>query len=703
MPQAIIRARRKISRRVGAGIIFLTVICAILLVVTVWLFAGLQERSRVVAQSVREDAVWAAFQTDREAARLVEAVLDRADPEQVPLRFDLLYSRVGLLSGGSYAIAFGDSPGLATVAAEVKRLVLALTPLFDDIAAGHADIDAHWSEILLRSQEIRQATGALLTSANAAVNAMRVSERQEALATYWRIGSAVTALTLILSMIVTLLVIQLRHISRSGREIELLSQRNARIAKQAQAASRAKSSFLATMSHEIRTPLNGIIGMAEILDTTALSPEQRQNLNIIRQSGDVLLDVINDILDYSKLEAGAMTTDPRPFALADVMESIRAIMEPRARQAGIAIDFSYPAVTVTTDPARFRQILINLIGNAIKFTPAGAVTITTDIGDDRLCCAVADTGAGIAESDLPRLFREFSQLDSSTTRQHGGTGLGLAICKRLTTALGGTIGVESELGKGSRFWVDLPVTSVAPAVAPVVSPTPTPSCAQSGRVLVVDDNAVNRTVAGALLERLGHKVVFAGNGEEALAAIGLESFAFIFMDMQMPVLDGLEATRRARALGVATPIIGLTANAFDSDREACLDAGMDGFVAKPVTREKLVAALGLAQANGPQASVAGAPEVDVQYRQGLVDELGQPAFDDLVTQFRRDATRLVADATRALAAADGKGVDTALHTLKGASLTLGFRGLAERAEQARELPLDASRLKALLPLVECVR
>lgn len=692
-----IKTRRMVSRRVGAGIIVLSALSAFLLVATVGLFAGLQERQEYVARSVREDAIWAAFQADREAARLVEATLGEGNRavDEVILHFDLLYSRIGLLGSGKYAITFEGASGIADNALSVTEGVLALTPVVDALIANPTLFPSQRQTILAEARAIQAATGNLLISANAAINAMRVGERQAALAVYWRIGAAVTALTLVLVMIVVLLAAQLIHIARTGREIELLSRRNERIAKKAQAANRAKSDFLATMSHEIRTPLNGIIGMADILEASDLSIEQKANLTVIRQSGDILLDVINDILDYSKLEAGAMTVEPHSFSMPEMMDSIRTMMEPRAYHAGIAIHFDYPEVTLTSDAGRLRQILINFTSNALKFTASGQVDVRAVLRGDRLICSVRDTGPGITEADMARLFREFSQLDSSSTRAHGGTGLGLAISKRLAEALGGEVGVTSEPGLGSTFWVDLPVTEVRQLTWIVAEETTRNVNKCTGDVLVVDDNAINRKVGGGLLERMGYRVAFAENGAAALDAMARTAYRFVLMDMQMPVMDGIEATKRARAKGHAAPIIGLSANAFDSDRDACLSAGMDEFIAKPITREKLAAAFSAVTPLTPAGPSLG--QIDLTYQASLIEELGKPVFDELVQRFARDAETLLAQASRSAASEDVEALDHALHTLKGAALTLGFRALGESAEIMRREGFDPDRLRNQFP------
>lgn len=268
MPRAIIWARRAVSRRIGLGIVILTILSVALLTSVIWLFVGLNERQAAVQASVREDMVWAAYQADREAARLIEAIqnaMGSGDVAQVTKRFDLLYSRTQLLAQGSYADMFGASSAVQELAAAAGSRIRELVPAMDAVVADPAAFAASHNDILQRADAARKATGELLVATNAAINLLRLAERDETLTTYWRIGSSVAALTCALVLIVALLGVQLFHISRSGGEMELLSRRNERVARQAKSASAAKSAFLATMSHEIRTPLNGIIGMTELL------------------------------------------------------------------------------------------------------------------------------------------------------------------------------------------------------------------------------------------------------------------------------------------------------------------------------------------------------------------------------------------------------------------------------------------------------
>lgn len=695
MHRRIVSARSRVSKRVGIGIVVLTLLSFALLAATVWLFVGLRDSRETVARSIREDAVWAAFQADREAARLVEAILAAqvtGDVAEISLRFDLLYSRLGLLQSGKYEITFGEESGVGDKAAAVVALVPGLDADVASLSEQGTPSAALLTAMLKDARTIRAATGELIVAANSAVSDLRVAERDASLNTYVQIGLAVAGLLIVLVLIVGLLVIQLRQILQTGRAMERLSEQHAKTALDAEAANRAKSAFLATMSHEIRTPLNAIIGMADLIRLSGLTPDQTSQLGIIRQAGDVLLDVINDILDYSKLEAGAVTIERQPSSLPELMSSVDSIMAPRAFAAGLTFEISHPAVMVTVDAARLRQVLLNLVGNAIKFTRQGSVSVAAHLVGNDLRIEVSDTGPGISTEQFSKLFRDFSQLDSSSTRAFGGTGLGLAICKRLAEAMGGTIGVTSEVGHGSTFWVQLPVAPVSDVVAAAVSaPSPTARAAFSGTVLVVDDNDVNRQVAGGLLRSLGLEVDCAADGQMALDRMAGRRYDLVLMDMQMPVLDGLAATQAARERGDTTPIVGLTANAFQSDRDACIAAGMNDHLAKPVTRDKLARLLGKrwgAVEPPPAIEHPSVPEVDDDQQRTLREELGDAMFGDLVAAFVDDGLRLISDAKAAASSGDHARYDALLHTLKGAALTMGYSRVGAAAAEYRNRPLE---------------
>ncbi len=370
--------------------------------------------------------------------------------------------------------------------------------------------------------------------------------------------------------------------------------------ERAEASTRAKSEFLAMMSHEIRTPMNGILGMVQLLDFTALTDEQRGYVNTIRSSGDTLLVLINDILDFSKIEAGQLELEHRSFSLVPTLQATLAPFRPQAQAKGLALSMDVaPDLPrhVCGDRTRLKQILSNLVGNAIKFTETGHVRIRVAgqlDTQDRLTLRieVADTGIGIPPERRDRLFKPFSQVDSSTTRRYGGTGLGLAICARLCEAMGGGIGVVSEPGKGSafRFKLKMDIARGVPETAPGALPpsTPAPLHPQADThpsgplVLVVDDDRINRTLAVAMLGKLGVRAEAVDCGEDAVLRVTAGDVDVVLMDMQMPGMDGVQATHFIRNLEVRQPhIIALTANAFDSDRDRCLAAGMDDFMAKP--------------------------------------------------------------------------------------------------------------------------
>lgn len=370
------------------------------------------------------------------------------------------------------------------------------------------------------------------------------------------------------------------------------------------AADRAKSEFLSVMSHELRTPLNGVLGFASLLKATPLNPEQIGYIETIETSGGRLVSLVNDILDISELEVGKIQIEPSTFAARPFLEKLHAEYRTLADQKNLRyeliIEDPVPQ-TLHTDPTRLRQILGNFLSNAVKFTEAGRVRLRAKATHEgatwEWLFTVEDTGPGIDAGELPKLFQPFHQVDSSNSRRHGGTGLGLAISRRMTKRLGGQLVLQSEVGYGSIFGLLLPSPADAP---PSSSATQSAAAAHSGgrlaakRVLVVEDNAVNRKLCGLQLKRLGCVVSYAETGEEALSKLSTEQFDAILMDIQLPDLDGYDTTRRIRAAekdGVSQAIIALTANAMPEDRRRCLDAGMNDFLSKPLQFETLAETL----------------------------------------------------------------------------------------------------------------
>jgi signal transduction histidine kinase/CheY-like chemotaxis protein/ligand-binding sensor domain-containing protein len=505
-----------------------------------------------------------------------------------------------------------------------------------------------------------------------------------------------------------------RRLAETVDELER-SEKKARTAKEeADRANRLKSEFLANMSHEIRTPMNAVIGMSSILAGSRLTSEQSDYVGTIRSSGESLLALLNDILDFSKIEAGKLTIEASPFALRPCVEEAVALLASQAARKrlkiGCLIDPAVPAV-IESDATRLRQILVNLLGNAVKFTSSGEVLVRVEASSPpplergamvELRFAVRDTGIGISADRMDRLFRPFSQADSSTSRLYGGTGLGLAICHRLAQGLGGRIWVESTPDEGSTFRFTLRCrvgdTALPPDLgkAPPGGPREKESAgriAGSGlpplRILVAEDNMVNQKVALLLLQRLGYTADVAADGEETLAALRRQRYDVILMDIQMPRMDGLETTRRIRDEWPAEErprIIAVTANALREDREACLSAGVDDYLSKPVLLEDLRAALcrGVGAemtAPPPTTSTNGDVEsLDPQY----IDQLwqlqartGQELVLPIIERFLAEAPLRLEELRVALAAKDDRHLVFVAHAFKGSGAQLGAHRLAQ--------------------------
>jgi two-component system, sensor histidine kinase len=719
-----------LTRRLVVWILVLSIVGALIFITMTTMFAGLNERQQNIKSSVRESVVWAAFQADREAGRFIRSLLAASNDATVDAlvnvrtRYDVLYSRASILTEARFSDHFGNGSAVSAIAHATNQMIVDMATEMDRLRRDE-ELKAALPRLLAKSEQIREQTEALLLQTNAANNEARVGSREVVKRGYWRIAMSVVMLTVVLVLLVVLLLIQLAQLLRAGRQLSLLNERSERAKEEAEAGNRAKSAFLSSMSHEIRTPLNAIVGMTEVLAQTPLQTFQADQLSVIRRSGDHLLDVINDILDFLKLESGAVDVNLVQFNLSDVIDSVRSLLAARAEERGLQLTFQAPDISIRCDPSRVRQVLINLVGNAIKFTPKGRVQVRiAEIGTARLRCEVQDTGIGIAAESVSCLFKEFSQVDGSFARRFAGTGLGLAICKRLIEALGGTIDLVSSLGKGTTFWFEIPVDPIRPPLPrmPAIQAAGVEPGKFHGRVLVVDENPINQQVACNLLKKLGLETDSAGDGAEALRKVGHEPYDIVFMDMQMPVLDGLETTRRLRANAYTQPIVGLTPNAFTSDREACLAAGMDESMPKPVTLAKLVGILAprlKPKVPEPDAEARGAgksraevtPAVKPQrsestvaadrkdgYLAALINELGSEVYKTLLDAFAADGSRLV-DEIRSTNDVETR--DRNLHTLMGSALTLGLDEIAGLAQAARKGGTEAdealNRLAELVP------
>ncbi|MBB5046578.1 signal transduction histidine kinase/HPt (histidine-containing phosphotransfer) domain-containing protein [Rhodopseudomonas rhenobacensis] len=475
----------------------------------------------------------------------------------------------------------------------------------------------------------------------------------------------------------------LQRLLEKAQEVEI---------ERANEVSRAKTDFLATMSHEIRTPLNGILGMAQLLDDSPLSAQQRQWLDAVAQSGSLLLSILNDILDLSKIEAGRMELESIAFSPDELLHTIAAAMTPQAAGKGLAFLTDYPALPARLigDPAKISQVLLNLVGNAVKFTHSGEVVLSVNWQPDvehpdrgRMEFKVTDTGIGISRQAVRHVFDPFSQSDSSITRRFGGSGLGLAICKRIIDAMGGRISVESTLGCGSVFTVALDFV-VAPPVLQGAEATAFEAMPQLS-ILLAEDNEVNAAVARAMLQKMGHTVDHAAHGLTAAALAGEHDYDVVLTDLAMPGLDGIGLAKVIRALPHATrrevPIIALTANVAAGRIEQCFAAGMTGYIEKPFRQETLRHALadavGALEDEGlPHATRTGS------LLEQRCDDLGEEKTNYIIDLFVSTAPSLIAEANHALQSGDAKAFGDAAHRLKSAAGNVGLNHLARLAQLA---------------------
>ena len=543
----------------------------------------------------------------------------------------------------------------------------------------------------------------------------QIAERNSAVRSHNQVALLLTVFLSLLVLAFGLMAMrQMRLLGQRQRALVDLTAHLREARRQAEAASEAKSVFLANMSHEIRTPFHGLLGMLSLLRDTGLNARQVDYLRTATESADHLLTILNDVLDMSLLESGRLTLSEEPVDLRDLLREVESLMRPQAQLKSLALHIDAdPGLPekVRADRTRVKQVLFNLVNNAVKFSDRGVVVLDlhrtrADDGSEQLEFVVTDTGIGMDQATLGRLFKRFSQGDESRSRRHGGTGLGLEISRSLARLMGGDVTARSVPGEGSSFSLRLPLHAITPAAKPALPAAAAAAAATGGvgslRVLVAEDHPVNRQYMAALLEGMGHRPFFAGNGLEAVQAIREQRFDIVLMDLHMPLLDGVGATLAIRALpdGVAAtvPIIALTADAFAQTRERCLMAGMNDFLAKPVSPDRLSAMFRrlFGGAGSAEAAPTGIGIGDAQPGDGTPRVLDRATLDaalgamprerlaHLLHSFFDEGPEMVERLRVALR--DGQALDLRVnaHAARGAALNFGLSALAQTAQALHE-------------------
>jgi PAS domain S-box-containing protein len=493
--------------------------------------------------------------------------------------------------------------------------------------------------------------------------------------------------------------------------------------EQAIRASTVKANFLATMSHEIRTPINGITGILAVLAEQSLTADQRRLLEIARNSAENLREIVNDILDYSKIEAGKLEIDAQTFDLHALLQSIIDLNRIAAEKKGLILSLEIGAGVnrhVVGDQVRLRQVVLNLVNNAIKYTEHGNVTVRLaqlmehndggqPVGSFRL--EVIDTGIGISTTDQQRLFERFTQLGAAHARRASGTGLGLAITKQLTELMGGEIGCDSRPGHGSRFWIMLPLQLAVQHPVAAIAPTTItgPRNVQGARILVAEDNPANLVVVQRYLEKAGCATDCAYNGEEALRWLSSQAYDLVLMDVSMPLLDGFEVTRRVRAEGgpnATKPIIALTAHVMRGDAERCLAAGMNDYLAKPVDYAALQAMLGKwlsdRESVGQPDMAVSQPGQPLSHDRlhYLAHEIGADKLAQVISIYLEDSARRIRRIREACPSRDLAIIAAEAHALKSSSADLGLTQLADLLERLERAAYLEDRVDVYMLLLE---
>lgn len=708
-----------IIRKASKATVVLQCFAVLLLLGLVFLFTDIYRKYSALQDGIRENALWSVYQLDREARRLhetihvmlVENALSPKRIQALGTRYDILYSRMNILEKTSFETKFKLDVTVVEPVAAIRAAVLGRSATFDALAAGGPVDPAALRATDREFEELIQSTEKLLINSNNTVSIERADARDAVLALQVKSACLVALLVCCVVFLILTLRRQLSSVRLAGLSLEAISNKLKESYLAADAGNRAKSQFMATMGHEIRTPLNAILGTAELLELSALPPSVAPGVQTIRRSGQALLEIINEILDFAKIEHGRLDVESRAVDVRAVVNATAEIVRDKATEHGnrIALDIpiAFKAPIISSDPTRLRQVLLNLLSNAIKFTTEGTVTLRVkeidDPQDAKLRFEITDTGIGIDDNGLCKLFQPFSQVDATISRKYGGTGLGLTICKQVIEALSGTIGVESRKGEGSTFWFEIPAKPAETSLvnATLVAKT-APQRLPSLNILLVEDNLVNQQVAAGFLAHLGQRVTIANDGLEAVEIAETIQFDLVLMDMQMPRLDGIESTKRIRASDGPSrkaPIIAMTANASDDDRRLCDGAGMTGFQSKPITMQQLRGIIvSLETARETTSDVVDGSGINNGFktrRAEIVEALGEETFDELLSSFFEDAGSLLKNLNSALAANDHRNTDRLLHTLKGAASSVGLQDVADRSENLRHASITETALAGL--------
>lgn len=595
----------------------LSLTAALLAVAFAIMLAVLMRQNRTVEEATRlqgDSITSLTFQLEREFLRLRSDLAltlrgsgrGQPDWEAVKLRYEIFLSRVELLRDNPSTFKLRTRSEYQELMPHLEQLIADATPLLSTPAPHGAALEALLERLYQLGPDVQAlSVASTLVVANLIEEHVMVLNVQNA-QIRWLIGAQM----LLLMLAATGLLLRQRRQEQEQAALQALNAELAAARDLAEEASRSKSLFLANMSHELRTPFNGMLGMLDMLGDSQLDPLQREHMQTAKDSAQHLLRLLNDILDMSALESGKIKTQPEPVNMRRLIGDVQQLMGSQAQHKGLEFVFEAPAQWpdwVETDPTRVRQILYNLLNNAIKFTDSGRVTLGVNCepgpaGRLHWTFAVSDTGIGMNPATLAQLFQRFHQLDAGANRRFGGSGLGLEISRTLARLIGGDIAVESQPGQGSTFTLTLetpactapktdpqPAKPEQPPAAGPSEPAPPPL-----EILVAEDHPVNRSFIGTLLERLGHRASFAVNGREALEQIEQRDFDLILMDIHMPEMDGLEATRALRARSDDKrhiPVIALSADVMNEAQERALAAGIDEFLSKPVQKQQLQQAL----------------------------------------------------------------------------------------------------------------